>query len=70
MSKHKPKEHLSIYRPTLLKERIAELEAEVERFKKLMMLANSQLTDDARKRCRAKAEKMGLYESGDTAGGE
>jgi uncharacterized coiled-coil protein SlyX len=34
MSEKRPKEHLSIYRPTLLKERIAELEAAVLREKR------------------------------------
>lgn len=50
-------------------ERIAELEAEVERLQKLLMLANSQLPNDRKKRCRDKAEAMGLYGSSDTAGG-
>ena len=46
------------------------LEAEVDRYQKLLMLANSKLTNEAREWCRDSAEKMGLLGSGDTAGGE
>ena len=47
------------------KKRIAELEAEVDRYQKLLMLANSKLTNEAREWCRDSAEKMGLLGSGD-----